>query len=624
VGEPVVFDSPEKINLSGSPDFSIYKEWKPELPPVGGNDPAGGGNGSGSLFAYGGNEDGSLTVAGNADVRSGQITAPGGFTVWGVLENKGDSVDTSGSGPITSGNTPVTAWTARLKGVSFGGKVSLLGSITNTFGPSVSFDGHAEISGPSMFNNARFEKGAKFNGTVTFAKDETATDNKPVVFKGEIVFADNAYLHDAIDYTGPTKITFYKKIDGVPYNDVAKYFSSGDSSSSVGVPLTTIEKPTEGGGSFGQNMVFTAKEVTVKDEVKFAKDVTFEGNVTFNGKPSFGTVSTTFSGGSQTTTIIKGLAVFEDGADFGGTLGNDNKPTSNTVIIEEAEFKAGGEFKNITNLKLGNSSSPAVVFTAGVAANFAGSGAITIDPEGGITFKDDTLTFTGKGGTLGAAVDLNNATVELVEGAKMTFNQGGGAIEVMQAGTGGGAFKIEGKANFNMGEIKGDGKDVALKATGGVVLKIPGGPGIPNDLNYVAVNNALVDLSEGGAIVFAGTASRIVLTNNANIKTGLGLAIPKGQTVSEGVIIAGADQNGSASLLTGTLNNTNAGSLSGGTYTSGADISGSGATVFINVLNKGNGFIVVNNTAVAGSTSASGLGTTSSIAVFTSQGQFAK
>jgi hypothetical protein len=643
VGEPVVFNSPETIDLSGSTDpYLYYKEWKPKAEDTtsGGDDD----DSSPSLFAYAGSGgDGSLTVAGNADVRNGQINAPGGLTVWGVLENTGEPWD---SKSITGGTTPVTAWTTILKGAEFGGKVYLLGSITNIFGPSVKFGDSVEISGPSLFNGATFEKSALFNGATTFVQQGEGSSNQ-VTFKGSVTFADNAYLHSGVTFENASseneiKRTFYKTISGLPYTELVAYkFEAGNLSASVEVPLTDIKLSDAPGGSFSQNMVFSAKDVTVKDGITFAKNATFEGNVTFNGKSKFGTVSAgeaAKAAGSRTTTIIKGLAEFRNGADFGGTLVADPdnqgglKAIGNTVILEEAKFN--GVFENITDLQLGNSESPAVVFTAGTTAHVSGSGAITIPSSGGMEFKDRTLTFTGNGGTLGAAVTLNNATIKLnSNSAKVVFSQSQLPIEVIQAdGTGTGSFEITGKAKLDAGKIEGEVNDVVvIKANGGIMLNVPGGPPaqVPTGNATIGVYNALIDLSKGGAIVFVGTASRIVLTN-ANIKLHEGeggLAIPTGQTWNDATIMAG-NSGGSAALLTGSsgvdnlVYNNYAGTRAGGTYSTAEGWSDMSASS--NVLNSSNSFILVGTQAKAGSISVgSNPGNETGggfIAVFTSEG----
>jgi hypothetical protein len=611
VGDPVIFNSLDRIDIAGSKDMALYKAWKPIDP----DNPDSSQSVTGTQFNMTTDNGGLLVVAGNADVHRGQITAPGGFTVWGVLKNQGESTDTSTYQAITTGETPFTALTTRLKGASFGGPVLLLGSIENTFGPSVKFEKDVKITGPSTFSDATFNDTSKFNGTIKVKGKG--------IFGGTVSFADYGYLKNDTELKVDAGNEAWKNVFGLNYETYNKinYIGGGFGE----LDLTTIDTSGAVPPTFKKNVAFS-KPVNIGTEAVFEKDVTFKAGATFTKKPTFGTVSGNTTGGTSSTTIIKGSAVFEDGADFGGTLNSNQEPVGNAVIIEEAKFNKG-TFENITDLKLGNSESPAVVFTAGAAADSSGSGAITIPSGGGIEFKDNTLTFTGDGGTLGAAVTLNNATIKLDStSAKVVFNQSNYPIEVMRAsGTGSGGFEIIGKAELNAGVIKGLSDGVAVKASGEIILTVPD---VHHDYSVITVNNALVDLSSGGTIVFAGTASRVVLRDNANIKLhgeDGGLAIPKGKTISEAVITAG-NSGGSAALLTGSfgvdkLANGLVGTRAGGTYGS---ITDAWTTPWSNILDRTNSFILVGTQAVAGSISA---GTNpgseqGSIAVFTSQGSF--
>jgi hypothetical protein len=571
----------------------------------------------------------SLTIAGSVNIKKGKINAPGGLTVWGIVDNIGADADST---VITDKNTPFTAWTAFLYGASFGGPVNLPGSIANTFGGQATFDGELKIAGPVTFQKGTFNGETLFGNAVQFIS--SGSDDK-IEFNKNVTFAGDVQLYENVTFSSEGG-TYYKSITGVDFNTIDNRLSPGGNDASYKISGDTVTKPTS--GSFSVDVLVSGENVTVADDVKFEKNATFEGNVTFTGKPTFGTVATVTSSGEpagSTTTIINGLAVFEDGADFGGTLvadGTGLKPVGNVVILEEAEFKSGATFKNIADLKLGNSSNPAVEFTAGTAGYAIGSGAITIPTGGGMEFKDNTLTFTGNGGTLGTAVALNGATVQLASGAVMTFDQTGSTpFKVMQAGSGGGGFKITGKAELDSGAIKGVGNGVAVQATGNIVLEIPAATGeIPISAVNLGIYNALVDLSEAGAIVFAGTTSRIVLhDNNANIKTGSGLAVPKGQSINKFVIIAGAGLGGSAALLTGSLGADgiaiagSIGTLGGGTYEAATYSPGS-ESACSNVLNRWNGFVLVGTDAAAGSISSntstaieSAIG---NIAVFSSEG----
>jgi hypothetical protein len=432
----------------------------------------------------------------------------------------------------------------------------------------------------------------------------SGSDDK-IEFNKNVTFAGDVKLYDAVEFNGGGM--YYKGITGVDFNTIDRSLSPGGNDASYKISGNTVTKPTS--GSFSVDVVVSGENVTVTGRPKFEKNATFEGNVTFTEAPTFGTAAQAAVGGNTTptTTVINGLAVFENGADFGGTVTEikpGSKPIGNTVIIEEVEFQKGN-FKNITDLKLGNSTSPAVEFWTGdVATDSVGSGSITLLEGEGITFKENTLTFTGKGGTLGAAIALNNVTVELEKGANMNFNQGGQLpITIMQAGDTGGGFEIIGKAKLDGGVIKGEGSGVVVKAGDGIILTVPGAPPVPTNMADIAVDNATLDLSSGGAIVFAGTASRIRLTNSANIKLSDdpdGLAIPKGQSFSVVAIMAG-NSGGSAALLTGSESLPSGqyvGTVSGGTYVVGSLSSESGIS---NMLNNTNRFILVGTKGAAGS-----------------------
>jgi hypothetical protein len=646
VGEPVIFANPiTPVNLSSPPNTGgIYKEWAP-------SNASGGGEGEGSsvmnifstpLFAYGGTGDGSLTVAGNADVHGGQIIAPGGFTVWGVLKNKISGTDTSAPA-ITGPGTPVTAWTARLDGGVFSGKVSLLGSITNTFAQNVTFKDDVEIAGPSTFSGATFEGDALFNGSVKFTEPERSTAD--VSFAKDVIFADNAYLHSNVTFTGNTATrTFYKVLSGLPYTTlVSANFSSGSPGAGVEVPLTEIKESDAAGGSFGQNMVFTAKNVTVKEDITFEKDATFEGNVTFSGRPTFGTDAAAAIGLGETTstTVIKGLAVFNNGADFGGTMSGTNaeaKAYGNTVIIEEAEFKAGS-LSGIGKLVLGNSTNPKVTFSrASSSENKAGAGTITIPPDGGIAFKDDTLTFIGVGGTIDGKTEFTDVKVSLEgEEAKMTFgtNHGTNFVGIGIVNTPGalaGGFEINGKVKLDDGEIVGLGSTPSeLKATGGIVLEIPKLLAAP-DIFRLVLDNSIINLTEGGTIAFGGTGSNIYMKNGANLITNS--AVPYGHALQSptkndtGVIIAtsGDTQGTRTALVTGSLttgSNWVPGTLGGGgtQWVPGSLPSDTySANGYVNLLYNGVGFVLTPSStgALTGSSSAytTGGDPIGSIAVF--------
>jgi hypothetical protein len=622
VGEPVRFNFngiDHVLDLAKNQhNRAYYKTWKPEPGPDPAPDP---GPDSGSVFYMGGNSGApSLTIAGNMYISNGQINAPGGLTVWGIVENRDVQ---PGSTVITNGNTPFTAWTAFLYGASFGGPVNLPGSITNNFGGKPTFGGELQIAGPVTFQGGIFKGEALFGGPVQFIKSTVPTDDDIIVFEKNVTFADDVQLNDSVVFNASG--TYYKNITGVDFDIIDGKLNNGSDDVSFTVSGDEVKKPKS--GSYSVDVVVPGENVKVQDDIEFTKDATFEGNVTFEkgtkiignatfegdvtftGEPKFGTISVNVGDSPSTITEIKGLAVFNSGADFGGTVNTvGGSPLGNTVVIEEAEFK-GGAFKNIAELKLGDSETPAItLWTGDIANDSAGSGSITLPADGGITFKGNTLTFTGGGGTLGAAIAFNNAEVKLGEGASMNFaqNPAGYPITVMQAGSTGGGFKIEGKAKLDGGVIIGeDAVAAVVKADGGVILTVPGGPVHPisNTQADIHVRNATIDLSSGGAIVFAGTASRIALYDNANIKLSDdddGLAIPKGQTYNGAVIMAGKS-GGSAALLTGSEGipgGTFVGTVSGGTFVVGETSWNDSKS---NMLNNSNRFTLVGTFGAAGS-----------------------
>jgi hypothetical protein len=618
VGEPVKFNFDGRyytLDLDKNPyNSAYYKTWEPEpgttTPPETPTEGA-------SVFYTGGNSNGaSLTIAGNFYISQGKIKASGGLTVWGVVDNRGVTGDST---DITDGATPFTAWTAFLYAPKFGDSVKLPGLIASTFGGQAEFGGNLEIAGPVTFQKGTFTGEARFRGPVEFISEDP---NDAIVFSKSVLFADDAKLYDNVTFSDEPNY-YFKNISGLKsYDQIMSKFTSGSADSSFTLSVPTVEQPAS--GSFSANVVIPGENVTVAGSTAFEKNATFEGNVTFEGRPRFGTAAAAKDlGGSKTTTVIKGLAVFNNGADFGGTIAEDRTILGNTVIIAEAEF-TGGSITNIADLQLGDSASPAVKFAVGsheTESYASGSGAIIIPPNGGITFKDNTLTFTGDGGTLNTALTFNNTAVKLdSKDSKMTFMQGPYAVEVMTAaaGTGGDGFEIKGNAILDAGQIIGNGSGVEVKAIGEITLTVPPPVSVSPETNpnsgRIRVDHALVDLSSGGAIVFAGTASRIVLINEANIKVGVDgdgnpiLAIPNGQANSKSAtIIAGSVASGSGvALLTGTAGTGAAlfriGTLAGQEYPypAGTEISVVAGT-WSNALNRNNRFVWVGTSSLAGS-----------------------
>jgi hypothetical protein len=616
IGEPVIFANPlTPVNLSSPPNTGgIYKEWAPSRASGGGSSVM---NIFGTpLFAYGGTGDGSLTVAGNADVHVGQIIAPGGFTVWGVLKNKVSGTDTSAP-TITGTDTPVTAWTTRLNGAEFNGKVSLLGSITNTFGSNVKFNTDVEIAGPSTFSGATFSGDAIFSGPVKFTEPEGSSAD--VSFAKNVIFAGNAHLHKNITFAAGKTVTYYKDISGnVDYSTILTHFTSGNPSASVEIPLATVTPPA--GDAFKDNIVFSAENVTVNGTVQFDKNVTFEGNVTFGGEVKFGTEAEALTADTKSTTIIKGLATFTNNADFGGTVtaaGVEGNPYGNTVIIEEADFRAG-TFSSIGNLVLGNSASPKVTFgRATNTNNYANAGTITVPANGGIVFKDDTLTFTGVGGTIDGKIEFNNVKVSVDTGANITLGSstsvGPVNFELVRAsGAESGGFEITGKVKLDDGKIVSlDSTPAELNAEGGIVLQIPPVYGDPRYAGLV-LDNSVINLTAGGTIAFAGSASQIIMKNRGNLITNSaetsGYALQSPANTDTGVIIASSSGGGTvAALVTGSYSTTwHVGTLGGTQWVTNPPAEYSN-DVYANLLYNGRGFVttvITSKTALAGSADA--------------------
>jgi hypothetical protein len=618
IGEPVIFanSSLKDVDLSKPQTPGIYRQWVPSDPVTQQNVT----NGFDTLFAAGGTGDGSLTVAGNAEiVEGGKIIATGGFTVWGVLKNKVSGTDTSVS-TITGTDTPVTAWTARLDGGVFSGKVSLPGSIRNTFGSNVEFREDVEIAGPSTFSSAKFNGDALFSGPVKFEPGE----GTGVEFDKNVTFADDAYLNNYINFKGGDEsVTYYKKLSGeFDYNTIASFLKSGNPSASVEIPIATVTPPES--GTFKDNIVFSGENVTVTKTAMFEKGATFEGNVTFNGTPTFGTLAEAAlnaNGAITSTTEIKGLAVFNSGADFGGTVNAKGDPLGNKVIIEEADFRAGA-LSGIGNLVLGNSANPKVTFgRASGSTNQAGAGTITIADGSGITFKEDTLTLTGAGGTIDGKTEFNDVKIALDQNAVMTFGtyHEGNLVSVNVVSTPGAesaGFEIKGHAKLDFGQIVGlDSTPAELKATGGIVLEVPVLIGTDSAEFKLVLDNSIINLTEGGTIAFAGSGSNIYMINKANVITGTeasGYALgPSPANTDTGVIIATAgDSEGTrAALVTGSLgtNNTwHVGTLAGTQWVTNPP-EGYSSDAYANLLYNGNGFVtsvITSPTAKGGSSSA--------------------
>jgi hypothetical protein len=647
VGEPVKFNFnglDHVLDLTKYPDLpEYYKIWAPvptESTPTPPPDP----NGGNSVFYTAGSNRNypSLTIAGSMKISDGKIKAPGGLTVWGIVDNTGVK---PGSTVIMDGTTPFTAWTAFLYGAEFGGPVNLLGSIASDFSGPVTFNDKLQIAGPVTFQQGIFKGEVLFGNSVQFPPNDPSKAPLPIDFQDKVTFVGDVRLNEGAEFTPGKDNTYYRSITGIDFDKIDTNLTHKGGDASYKISGNTVTRPAS--GSYSVDVVVSGENVTVtgSDPVHFVKNATFEGDVTFEVLPKFGTVSAAVAAdaaGSRTTTVINGLAVFKKGADFGGTLDtapDGLKVIGNSVIIEEAVFETG-EYRNITDLKLGNSTNPAVVFTAGTAAHTTvGSGSINIPQNGGIEFTDGILTFTGEGGTLGAAVDLNNVTVKLGKDAKMNFNQSSNPITVAQT-DGEGGFKIIGKAKLDGGQIRGEGSGVVLAANGGLILAIPGAPfnaGLPNKNASVGVYNATIDLSKGGAIVFAGTASRIVLRDNANIKLGADdddnpiLAVPVGKSTTSGAtIIAGSSATGTetpggVALLTGSESITpvitGVGTVAGAYYKPGTEGVDVFAKEWSNVLSGNNGFVWIAGTSsaagsIAVSTAPSNVTEADKIAVF--------
>jgi hypothetical protein len=596
VGEPVVFNSPRVfINLAGSPNGGVYKAWAPKTPETNGN----------ILFAYSGG-DGSLTVAGNADVQSGYINAPGGFTVWGVVKNTGDAKDTSDTMPITAGGTEFRAWTARLKGAAFSGKVYLLGSIANTFGASATFDSDSEISGPSTFNSATFNGTATFTGPVRFVKQSGSSEDKQVIFKKFFSFAEDVFLHDSVEFT--VKGEAKGGIFGYPPNLINTWFNLGEDA------VVGIDKPKiDDIAKFDYNVTFS-NDVEIGTAAVFQKDTTFEGDVKFTQDVTFGSNSVY---GSASTTTIKGLATFVSGKKISfGTESFAKGGSQSKVYIEEAVFNGNNTITGISELSFGNTESPAIQFKAGVFPGGTEAGHLTIPANGGMEFKDNTLTFTGEGGTLSSSLVINNAKVKIEQKASITLSKLI-PFELVKAADGAddAGFEIIGSAELDNGAITGKGGTV--KASGGLLLNIPprmvpfegGDPEKDLAPPAVSVDGVLIDLSEGGGIVFCGSESRVVFKNGGNMRlndgpTGLAIASPINTNAT---IIAGW-RAGSVALLTGSEG------INGAVGTLGSDYpeyrGGTAALVndtgepiiYSNLLTNANGFVFVKSpSATAGS-----------------------
>jgi hypothetical protein len=314
--------------------------------------------------------------------------------------------------------------------------------------------------------------------------------------------------------------------------------------------------------------------------------------------------------------VIKGEATFTKGASF-GTMSDGGSETS--VYIEKVNVTGGQTLSGITNVNFGNAESSAV--SLGIGTLGYGTAAITIPSGGGLKFADNTLTLTGEGGTLDAAIALNNATVALESGALFNMTNGIYPFTVAQAEGGNGSFKIEGNAVFANGAVRSE-SPAKVVASGSVLLNIPEqvSAAIPP---LLAIENTTLDLTNGGGIVFSGSASRIVFENGGNLTLKIGennvSALTADQAKTGGVIIAGWN-GGSASLITGStgVNNTVSTSVSVGTLSAGTfwafgkeneTLYPNAAGGYINVLNSSNtsvkGFVFISGTTAMGGSASS-------------------
>jgi hypothetical protein len=312
--------------------------------------------------------------------------------------------------------------------------------------------------------------------------------------------------------------------------------------------------------------------------------------------------------------VIKGEATFTKGASF-GTMSDGGSETS--VYIEKVNVTGGQTLTGITNVNFGNAESPAVSLGIGTVGAH-GSGAITIPAGGGLKFADNTLTFTGEGGTLDATVALNDATVELEPGATFNMSNGNIAFTMAQAEGGKGGFTIDGNAVLGMGAVRSD-TPATVVASGSILLNIPARLDATT-WPVLVVENTTLDLRDGGGIVFSGSESRIVFEKGGNLTLSLGgtpaSALSPEQAKTGGVIIAGWN-GGSASLITGSTGVNNAvqntvslGTLSAGTFWAFGEDNGetslypNAAGGYINVLSSSNeavkGFVYISGTSAVG------------------------
>jgi hypothetical protein len=575
-----------------------------------------------------------LVVAGDVDVNGYKVDA-NGFTVWGALL---DTTPPTGK-VLTTANTPLVAYTARLTRPVFEGPVHLYAPIVNGFDNTVWFKNDVVIDGPAAFTEARFEGNATFNGYVSFANPGAngivfaGSDvelQKKITFNAGAEFVSGFTLDGSTGYEAgsvsftvrgkaPVKFSYKPSLEN--FNSIVGVVDP-DEENAGRIELS----PPEGAEL---NEYLTYNNVTIRTPVKIGTQATFNGKTVFEKDVTFGTQSIDFNTGANSELIVKGTAKVEEGINFGTASYNINNLVFGTISAGNYQVYLG-----TAGAAYGGLGSAAVrtigeaTFTEG---NYYGIGKnVTIN---GIVFASTVDTGTaslsvpagkskvvigGKKITVdGTISSLKQAVVTLKEG--QSISAAGSKSELVfysaEAGTEPAGIQIRGyldkTGNFtvNSGSVKLN--SVKLEGLNNVVasvkveketeLIVPLQATLSVGTASLIVNNTL-----NSRIVLGGTAagpgsgsfSAIVLTSNGTLSVN---SFNKNTSAIGGWIVAGTTgAGGNGVALIGSTATGGFGTVSGNTYNKAT------AAGTANVITQGVQFVGTTATAEAGSVAASG------------------
>ncbi|MDR0408973.1 MAG: hypothetical protein LBH18_01045, partial [Spirochaetaceae bacterium] len=450
-GKPVIIDvatsgsgNPE-IDLSGPKNDAYYKEWPPRKTPEPPVPPE-------SLRNYNGDTNGSLTVAGTADMKNGTIKSPGGFNIWGVLKNTGSQQDTLS---VTDAGIPFIGYTVRLHGVTFGGNAEIKGSVRNSFGASATFNGNLSLTGPATFNGATFSGNARFSGPVIFVAEGTS-DSKSVDFNGEsVMFGDDVTFQGPI--TSSTTIKCYGRVETNDLSVLKNIQVEGAGVLEISLKEVDADNISDKGNiKFLNDVIITGEEVNFDGNVTFVKNVTFDDDtrVTFAGSESLVSIGGAATFGSKaafTSNVFsfetEGKSTFKDFAYFG-----DENGAGSMSLISFGDTVTFGTYAQLYSdvvlaegdvifEDIGTFSKTDVTIKGNLAMNAMAKNAITTN------FNDITVAKTATFGTLATITPTGNvnfasavfkgplnllpASKKIVTIGEASFMMGGSLLETM-------------------------------------------------------------------------------------------------------------------------------------------------------------------------------------------------